>query len=92
MMKMVEDALYNRFFIIDFIISNYGSTMQAFLKHPSKDVRVQFLKSSKGKFDDEIPEISFLPDTSHIVKVVAKHIFSIVNEIRAQQCGCPNIY
>ena len=54
-LKMVEDALYNRFFIIDVIVSDDGSTMQAVLKHPSKGARGQVLKSSKGKLDKEIP-------------------------------------
>ena len=47
-LKMVEDAFYNRFFIIDVIASGDDSTMQALLKHPSKGVRGQVLKSSKG--------------------------------------------
>ena len=87
-LKMVEDALYNRFFIIDFIVSDDGSTMRAVLKHPSIGVRGQVLKSSKGKIDEEIPDPSLLADTSNCVKVVAKHIFSTANESRDQQCGC----
>ena len=47
--------------------------------------------SSKEKLDGEIPEPSFLADLSHHVKVVAKHIFSIVNESRAQRCGCNKV-
>ena len=74
-LKMVEDAFYNRFFIIDVIVINNDSTIRAVLKHPSIGVRGQVLKSSKGKLDEEIPEPSFLADTSHPVKVVAKHIF-----------------
>ena len=35
-LKMVEDASYNRFFIIDFMVSNNDSTMRAVLKHPYK--------------------------------------------------------
>ena len=35
-LKMVEDSFYNRFFIIDVIVSNDDSTMQAVLNHPSK--------------------------------------------------------
>ena len=87
-LKMVEDTFYNRFFIIDVVVSNDVSTMRAVLKHPSIGVRGQVLKTSKGKLDEEIPESSFLVDTSHHVKVVAKHIFSIVNESRAQRYGC----
>ena len=34
-MKMVEDAYYNRFFIINVIASDNDSTMRAVLKHPS---------------------------------------------------------
>ena len=81
-LNMVEDALYNRFFIIDVIVSDDDSTMRAVLKHPSKGARGQVLKSSKGKLDAEIPKPSFLTDPSHRVKVGAKHIFSIVSESR----------
>ena len=81
-MKMVENALYNRFFIIDVIVSEYDNTMRSVLKHPSKGDRVQFIKSSKGKLHKDIPDTSFLAYPSHCVKVVAKHIFSIVNESR----------
>ena len=81
---MAEDALYNRFYIIDVTIRDDDSTIRAVLKHPSKCAQVQVLKSSKGKIDEEIPEPSFLADPSHLVKVVYKHIFSIVNESRYQ--------
>ena len=87
-MKMVEDAFYNCFFVIDFIISNDYITIQAVLKHPSKGARGQVLNSSKVKLDEKIPESSFLVDPSHHVKVVSKHIFSIINKGRAQRCGC----
>ena len=85
---MVEDAFYNHFFIIEYIVSDDDSTMRAMLKHPSICVRGQVLKTSKGKLHEEIPEPLFLADPSHCVKVVAKHIFSIFNESRAQQRGC----
>ena len=52
MMKMVEDALYNILFIIDVIVSENDSTIQAVLKHPSKGARGQVLQSSKGKLDE----------------------------------------
>ena len=87
-LKMVEDALYNHFFIIDDIVSDDDSTMRAVIKHPSICVRGQVLKSSKGKIDEEIPDPSFLADPSHRMKVVANHIFSIFNESRAHRCGC----
>ena len=87
-MKTIEDAFYNQFFIVDVIVSENDSTMRAVLKYPFIGVRGQVLKSSKGKLDEEMPEPSFLADPSHRVKVLAKHIFSIVNKIRAQQCGC----
>ena len=83
-LKMVEDALYNCFFISDAIVSNDDRTMQDVLEHPSKGARGQVMKSSKGKLDEEIPEPSFLAYPSHCVKVVDNHIFSIVNESRAQ--------
>ena len=82
-LKMVEDAFYNRYFIVDVIVSDNNSTMRAVLKHPLIGVRGQVLKTSKGKLDEEIPEPSFLVDSSHRVKVVANHIFSIVKESRA---------
>ena len=87
-LNMVEDALYNCFFIIDVIVSDDDRTMQAVLKHPSKGAQGQVLKSSKGELHTEIPDPYFLADPSHHVKVVAKHIFSIVNEIRDLRCGC----
>ena len=34
-LKMVEDAFYNCFFIIDVIVGDNDRTMQAVLKHPS---------------------------------------------------------
>ena len=55
-MKMAEDAFYNRLFIIDVIIRYDDSTMRAVLKHPSKGAQGQVLKSSKVKLHDEIPE------------------------------------
>ena len=61
-MKMLKDAFYNHFLIIDVIVINDDSTMQAVLKHPSKGARVQVLKSSKGKLDEEIPDPSFLAE------------------------------
>ena len=85
---MVEDAFYNLFFGVDVIVGNNDRTMQDVLKHSLIGDRGQVLKTSKGKLDEEIPESSFLVDTSHHVKVVAKHIFSIVNESRAQRYGC----
>ena len=90
-MKMVEDAFYNRFFIIDAIVSDNDSTIRAVIKHPPKGARGQVLKSSKGKLHTEIPEPSFLADPSHRVKVVAKHIFSIVNKSRDLRCGCTKV-
>ena len=87
-LKMVEDVFLNRFFVIDIIVCDDDSTMRAVLKHPSKGARGQVLKSSKGKLHEDIPEQSFLADPSHRVKVVAKHIFSIVNKSRDLQCGC----
>ena len=87
-LKTVEDALYNRFFIIDIIVSSDGSTIKDVLTNLSIGVRGQVLKTPKGKLDEEIPEPSFIAHPSHRVKVVANHIFSIVNKSRAQQCGC----
>ena len=77
-LKMIEDALYNCFFIIDVKLINNDSTMQDVLKHSYKGAQGHGLKSSKVKQDEEIPEPSFLADPSHLVKVVAKHIFSTV--------------
>ena len=87
-LKLVEDAFYNRFFIIDVIVSDDDSKIRDVLKHTLIGVRGQVLNSPKGKLDEEIPEPSFLADPSHHVKLVAKHIISIVNESRDQRCGC----
>ena len=70
-LKMVEDAFYNRFFFINVIISDDDSTMRAVLKHSSNGARGQVLKSSKGKLHTDTPEPYFLADPSHCVKVVA---------------------
>ena len=35
-LKMVEDAFYNRLFSIDIIVGDDDSMMRAVLKHPSK--------------------------------------------------------
>ena len=83
-LKMVEDAFYSRFFIIDVIVSDDDSTIRAVLKHPSKGARGRVLKSSEGKLDEEIPEPYLLADPSHHVKVFAKQIFSIVSRSSAQ--------
>ena len=42
-LKMVEDAFYNRFFIVDVIVNDDDSTMQAVLKYPSIGVRGKVL-------------------------------------------------
>ena len=44
-LKMVEDALYNWFFIVDAIISDDDSTVRAVLKHPLIGVRGKVLKT-----------------------------------------------
>ena len=87
-MKMVEDAFYNWFLIIDVIVSNDEITIRAVLKHPYKVAQGQVMKSSKVKLDEEISDPSFLSDPSHSVKVLAKHIFSIVNKSKARRCWC----
>ena len=81
-LKMIEDAFYNCFFIIDIIVSDDDSTMQDVLKHSSKGARGQVIKSLKVRIHTDIPEPSFLADTSHRVKVVAKHIFSNITCLR----------
>ena len=83
-LKMVEDSFYNRFFIVGVIFINDDSKMRAVLKHTSIGVWGQVQKTSKVKLDEETPEPSFLADPSHHVKVVANHIFSIVNKSRDQ--------
>ena len=90
-LKMVEDAFYNIFSILDVIVSDDDIIMWVVPKHPLINVWGQVMKTSKGKLDEEIPEPSFIADPSHRVKVVAKHIFFIVNESRAQQCGCTKV-
>ena len=78
-LKMTEDAFYNHSSIIDVIVSDNDRTMRDVLKHPSKGARDKVLKSYKGKLDKEIPDPSLLADPSHRAKIVAKHIFYIVN-------------
>ena len=46
------------------------------------------MKSSKGRLDKEIPVPNFLVDLFHRVKAVAKHIFYIVKDFKAQIFGC----
>ena len=53
-LKRVEDALYNRFFIIDVIVGDNDRTLRAVLKHSSIGVGGQVLKVSKGKNCEEI--------------------------------------
>ena len=55
-LKMVEDELYNFFFIIDVIVRENDSTMRAVIKHPYKGARGQFLMSYKGELDKEMPD------------------------------------
>ena len=87
LLKMVEYEFRYFCFIIDAIVSSKNSTVQAMIKHPSICVQGQVLKSSKGKLDNEIPVPSLLEDPSHNVKVVANHIFYIVNYVNTQRCG-----
>ena len=87
-LNMVGDALYNCFFIINVIVNDDDRSMRAMRKHPSKGAQCQVMKSSKGKLDEEIPDPSFFADPSHCVKVVAKHIFFILNDSKSHQCGC----
>ena len=89
-LNMVENALYNRLFVIDAIVSDDDSTMREVLKHPYKGTRGQVLKSSKGKLDEKIPKPSFLADPSHCVKVVDEHIFPSSTIIWISDLGAPN--
>ena len=51
-LNMVEDVFRHQCFIIDAILSDNYRTMQAVIKHPSRDARGQVIKSSKGKHDN----------------------------------------
>ena len=51
-LKIVQDAFYNRFFIVDVIVSDDYSSIRAVLKHSSIDVRGKVLKTSKGELDE----------------------------------------
>ena len=46
-LKMVDYAFYNRFFIVDVIVSDDERTIRAGIKHPSIGVRDQVMKTSK---------------------------------------------
>ena len=88
-LKMVEDAFYNLFFIIDAIVSDNGSTMWAVIKHQSKGARGQALKQSKVKLDTKIPEPSFLADLSHRVKVVENIYSPSPTKVGISDAGAP---
>ena len=83
-MKMVEDTFRNHCFIIDVILSGNDSTMRDVLKYPSKDIQCKAIKSPKQKLDEETPLITLLAYPSHLMKVFAKQIFSIVSYGKAQ--------
>ena len=88
-LKIVDDALYNRFFVIDVILSDDDSTIRVLLKHTFKGAQGQVLESSKGKLDEGIPESSFLSDPSHCVKVVYKHILPSSTKLGLRYVGAP---
>ena len=50
-LKMVDDAYYNHFFVIGAIVSYNDSTVRDVIKHSSIGVRGQVLKASKLKLD-----------------------------------------
>ena len=77
-LKMVEDALYVGFLIIYVTVSGDYITMQSVIKHPYKGAQGQVINLSNRKLDREIPEPYLLVDPSYCVKVVSKHICSIV--------------
>ena len=87
-MKMAEDTVHHRCFIIDFIVIEYYSAIQAVLKHPLIGAWGHVMKSSNGNIHEEIPVPYFLTDTSYRMKVFSKQIFSIVNGGKAHRCGC----
>ena len=47
-LNMEEDASHKICFIIDVIVNDYYSTIQAVLNHPSRGAQYQVLKSSYG--------------------------------------------
>ena len=51
-LNMVEDAFYNRFFVIDGIVRNNDSAIRDVLKHPYKGSQGQVVKSYKVKLDE----------------------------------------
>ena len=53
--------------------------MLAVIKNSSKGDQGQVLNSSKGKLDEEILDPYFFAYPSHLMKVVSKYIFCIVN-------------
>ena len=48
-LKREEDAFYDRFFIVDVIVSDNDGTMQAVLKHLMKVPEVKLLSHPKEK-------------------------------------------
>ena len=49
------------------------------------------MKPTKGKLDEEMPVTSFLLDTSYCMKFVDRHIFYIVNYIKAERYECTKV-
>ena len=64
-LKILENALLHLYFIIYVIVSEYEIKIQDMIKHLLMGARGQFLKSLKGKLDDEIPPSYLLADISH---------------------------
>ena len=87
-LNMVENSLQHRYFIIDVIVSDNYSTTESAIKNPSRSAWVKVLKSSKGNLDGENPVTYFFAYSTHQLKVHAKHVFFIINDRRAHQCGC----
>ena len=87
-LNMLEDSFHHGCFTIDVIVRNDDSTMWAALNNKSRGAQGKVLKSSKGKCNEKIPVLSLLAHTSHHMKVVAKHVFDIMNYVKEQRCGC----
>ena len=51
-LKMVEDTFYNRFFVVDVIVSDNNSTIKAVITHPLIGVRGQVVNTYKLKLDE----------------------------------------
>ena len=88
-LKMVEDAYYNRFFIIDVIVSNNDSTMRAVLKHLIMVSEVKFLRNRKGNLMSKSQSLPFLQIPPIALSLWPSTSFTSSMIVRLRDVGAP---